>query len=128
MLKNVTDYHYPGSLEEAASLHDRESRSFFIAGGTALALSDSKRPVELIDVGDLGLDELDLDEAKGKIEIGATTSIQRIVEHQGIKSVLNGFLSENLEKLVATRSGTPELSEALSFTRFPGRTSLPSCQ
>lgn len=99
MLKNVTDYHYPGSLEEAASLHDREGRSFFIAGGTALSLSDSKRPVELIDVGELGLDELDLDEAKKKIEIGATTSIQRIVEHQGIKSVLNGFLSESLEEV-----------------------------
>jgi len=99
MLKHVTDYHYPGSLEEAASLHDRESRSFFIAGGTALALSDSKRPVELIDVGELGLDELGLDEAEGKIEIGATTSIQRIVEHQGIKSVLNGFLSESLEEI-----------------------------
>ena len=99
MLKNVTDYHYPGSLEEAASLHDRESRSFFIAGGTALALSDSKRPVELIDVGGLELDELELDEAAGIIEIGATTSIQRIVEHQGINSVLNGFLSESLEEV-----------------------------
>jgi len=99
MLKQVTDYHYPGSLEEAASLHDRESRSFFIAGGTALALSDSKRPVELIDVGGLGLDELELDEEAGKIEIGATTSIQNVIEHEGIKSVLNGFLSESLEEI-----------------------------
>jgi CO/xanthine dehydrogenase FAD-binding subunit len=37
MLKNVQDYYYPGSLAEASELHDRESRSFFIAGGTAHA-------------------------------------------------------------------------------------------
>ncbi|MBS3788862.1 FAD binding domain-containing protein, partial [Candidatus Bipolaricaulota bacterium] len=61
MLKNVKDYHYPGSLSEASELYDRESRSFFIAGGTALALSDSSRPVELIDVSRLGLNELELD-------------------------------------------------------------------
>jgi CO/xanthine dehydrogenase FAD-binding subunit len=99
MLKNVNDYHYPGSLDEAISLHDRESRSFFIAGGTALALSDSKRPVELIDVGGLGLDELKLNRGAGRINIGATTSIQRVVEHSGIKSVLSGFLSESLEEV-----------------------------
>ena len=59
MLKNVQDYYYPGSLAEASELHDRESRSFFIAGGTALALSESSRPVELIDLGELGLDDLE---------------------------------------------------------------------
>lgn len=99
MLKNVKDYHYPGSLEEALSLDDRESRSFFIAGGTALALSNSNRPVELIDVSRLGLNELELDRETGKLTIGATTRIQRIVENEAVRTVLGGFLSESLEEI-----------------------------
>lgn len=99
MLKNVIDYHYPGSLAEASELHDRESRSFFIAGGTALALSDSSRPIELIDVSRLGLNELELDRENGKLTIGATTKIQRIVESQVVRSILGGFLSESLEEI-----------------------------
>ncbi|MEF8726172.1 MAG: FAD binding domain-containing protein [Candidatus Bipolaricaulota bacterium] len=99
MLKNVTEYYYPGSLSEASELYNRESRSFFIAGGTALALSDSSRPVELIDVSRLGLNELELDRENGKLTIGATTKIQRIVENEALRSVLDGFLSESLEKI-----------------------------
>lgn len=99
MLKNVKDYHYPGSLDEALSLNDRESRSFFIAGGTALALSDSSRPVELIDVSRLGLNDLELDLEKGNLKIGATTRIQRVVESEPVRSVLGGFLSESLEEI-----------------------------
>ncbi|MBS3787454.1 FAD binding domain-containing protein [Candidatus Bipolaricaulota bacterium] len=99
MLKNLKEYHYPGSLDEALSLSDRESRSFFIAGGTALALSDSSRPVELIDVSRLGLDELELDKENGKLTIGATTKIQKVVENKSVQSVLGGFLSESLEEI-----------------------------
>jgi len=99
MLKNVKDYHYPGSLAEASELHDRESRSFFIAGGTALALSESSRPVELIDLGDLGLNRLDVDEDDNMIEIGSTAKIQRVVNNKKIKSILGGYLSESLEKI-----------------------------
>ncbi len=99
MLKNVKNYHYPGSLDEALSLHNRESRSFFIAGGTALALSDSSRPTELIDVRRLGLDELKLDRDRGELTVGATTSIQRIVESEAARNVLGGFLSESLEEI-----------------------------
>lgn len=99
MLKNVTEYYYPGSLAEASELHDRESRSFFISGGTALALSDSTRPVELIDISRLGLNKLKQDRASGNLEIGATTKIQRIVESEAARSVLGGFLSESLEEI-----------------------------
>jgi len=99
MLKNVKDYHYPGSLDEASELYDRESRSFFIAGGTALALSDSSRPVELIDLDKLGLNKLVLDEGEGRIEIGSTTKIQAVVENQDIRSVLGGYLAESLEEI-----------------------------
>ena len=99
MLKNVQDYYYPGSLAEASELHDRESRSFFIAGGTALALSESSRPVELIDLGELGLDDLEVDEDRNQIEIGSTTKIQRIVNDNEIRSVLGGYLAESLEKI-----------------------------
>ncbi len=99
MLKNVTDYHYPGSLDEATSLHDRESRSFFIAGGTALALSDSSRPVELIDISRLDLDGLEVDRKNGRITIGAVTKIQDVVESEAIKSVLGGFLGDSLEEI-----------------------------
>lgn len=99
MLQSVENYHYPGSLDEAVSLRDRESRSFFIAGGTALALSDSSRPVELIDVSRLGLNELELDQGQAKLTIGATTNIQRIVESEAAQSVLGGFLSDSLEEI-----------------------------
>lgn len=99
MLKNVIEYHYPGSLAKASKLHDQESRSFFIAGGTALALSDSSRPVELIDVSRLGLNKLELDRANGNLTIGATTKIQRIVENESVQSVLGGFLSESMEEI-----------------------------
>ncbi|MBS3736001.1 MAG: FAD binding domain-containing protein [Candidatus Bipolaricaulota bacterium] len=99
MLRNVKDYHYPGSLDEALSLDNRESRSFFIAGGTALALSDSSRPVELIDVSRLGLNDLELDRENGNLKIGASTRIQRVVESGAARSVLGGFLSESLEEI-----------------------------
>ncbi|MFW6071670.1 MAG: FAD binding domain-containing protein [Candidatus Bipolaricaulota bacterium] len=99
MLKNVTNYHYPGSLDEAYELHDRESRSFFIAGGTALALSDSTRPVELIDVSRLEMNDLKLDKRQGRLTIGATTKIQRLVESEEVRPVLGGFLSKSLEEI-----------------------------
>ncbi|MFB6290124.1 MAG: xanthine dehydrogenase family protein subunit M [Candidatus Bipolaricaulia bacterium] len=99
MLKNVKNYYYPGSLAEALELHDRESRSFFIAGGTALALSDSSRPVELIDLGNLDLDKLVVDKERGLIKIGSTTKIQEIVDSRKIKSVLDGYLSDSLKEI-----------------------------
>jgi len=99
MLNSVQEYHYPGSLEEASELHDREGRSFFIAGGTALALSDSSRPVELIDISRLELDELRVEESCNRIRIGATTRIQDIVEDERVNPFLGGFLSDSLEEI-----------------------------
>ncbi len=99
MLKNIKEYHCSGSLVEASKLLDRESRSFFIAGGTALALSDSNQPVELIDLRNLNLDKLSVNDDRTRIEIGSTTKIQEIVENRAIQTVLGSYLSESLEEI-----------------------------
>lgn len=99
MLQNVTNYHYPGSLDEALSLHNRESRSYFIAGGTGLALSESRQPIALIDLNRLGLDKLKTNSDTKKITVGATTKIQTLVKGQEITHIANDYLSESLEKV-----------------------------
>ncbi|MBS3812293.1 FAD binding domain-containing protein [Candidatus Bipolaricaulota bacterium] len=99
MLSNVTKYHIPGSLGEALSLHNRESRSYFLAGGTGLALSDSNRPVELIDLDDLELDELEVDREAGRLLIGATRKIQQVVGCPDLEGFADGYLQDGLEKV-----------------------------
>lgn len=101
MLQNVQKYHYPGSLDEAHSLHNREGRTYFIAGGTALALSNSKQPVELIDLNRLQLNQVGINvkEDLRILRIGSTVKIQELVESQELNDLSNGFLPTSLEKI-----------------------------
>ncbi len=64
-----------------------------------MALSNSNRPVELIDLGKLHLDELHLEDESGKLEIGATTKIQQLVELDELQDFAGGYLANNLEKV-----------------------------
>ncbi|GEM_PF-240103 len=101
MLQNVQNYHYPGSLHEAHSLRNREGRTYLIAGGTALALSNSKQPVELIDLNRLQLNQVGINvkEDLQTITIGSTVKIQELVESQELNDLTNGFLPKSLEKI-----------------------------
>ena len=52
-MKNVTEYKYPSSVQEALKLFSEEEHSAFIAGGTHLAGGDRNNLKRLIDINQL---------------------------------------------------------------------------
>ncbi len=82
----ITAYHRPQSLAEALSLITRSSPVTLPLGGGTVLAHGVPEAVEVVDLQQLGLDQIKI---SGKsIEIGATTTLQRLVENPGLPSAL----------------------------------------
>lgn len=75
MFTNVEEYLKPANIREAfvALEHDRE-HTMLVSGGTNVALMESSRIKRIVDIRNLGLD--DVQEKNGEIHIGAAISIE----------------------------------------------------
>jgi probable selenate reductase FAD-binding subunit len=93
LLTNLKAYYRPKSIAEALSLLEKNSGTILvIAGGTKLVLSENETVQELVDITSLRLDYIKED--LGVIRIGATTSLQKLVESSILNNLTNGIISE----------------------------------
>lgn len=92
MLSNLKRYHRPKSIPEALALLEKNSGSILvIAGGTKLVPSNNHVVEELVDITGLDLDNID--EEGGALRIGATATLQRMVESPVLKRFASGVIS-----------------------------------
>ncbi len=82
----ITAYHRPRTLDEALALIARTSpRTVPMGGGTLLSHSKGE-PLEVVDLQALGLNQIV--ERGNNFEIGATTTLQTLLEHQGYPAAM----------------------------------------
>jgi CO/xanthine dehydrogenase FAD-binding subunit len=83
MLSNLKEYLRPNTLEEAHEwLTRKEPRTVLLNGGTWL-IGEAQTDVEaVVDLAQLGLNKIDVD--KNGIRVGASVTLQQLVEHARI--------------------------------------------
>lgn len=92
-MKNLKQFHYPETLEEALEfLRDESVKTGIIAGGTSMSLSRSNPSEALVDVTRMGLDYIKED--AGYLTIGATTTIQDLVKSESVQKLADGILAK----------------------------------
>lgn len=90
-MKNVKNFYYPQSVEEALEmLRDENDKKMIVAGGSSVVFSKDSRVESLVDITRIGLNYIK-DEA-GFLAIGATTTIQEIFKSPAAASVADGIL------------------------------------
>lgn len=97
MLKNVVDFSHPETAREALRIINEDDKSRFIAGGTGLALSQSQRPVHLVDITRLDLSGIEI--GKEEITIGATTTLSEIIESRSLPPHFSSYLGRSLNRV-----------------------------
>jgi carbon-monoxide dehydrogenase medium subunit len=82
----ISEYHRPRKLDDALELIQREQTAVPLAGGTGLVPARDPGVQAVVDLQELGLDEL---RAEGlRIHIGATVPLQRLVESPEAGAIL----------------------------------------
>jgi carbon-monoxide dehydrogenase medium subunit len=93
MLPNLQHYHRPATLAEAVALLKKNSETVApLAGGTYLVPSGATGITEVVDVTRLGLRFIRQEESG--LRIGATTTLQELIDSDIIKSVAQGVLAQ----------------------------------
>ncbi len=92
MLRNLREYHRPKTLAEALTLLRRPHiRTIPIGGGTQVLAEGSPDVEAVVDLGDLGLNFIQLEGTV--LRIGATTPLQALVEAPAAAAYGNGILA-----------------------------------
>ncbi len=103
----ITEYHRPSTIEEAIKLLKRANIATFpLAGGTVIN-RPSPEPIAVVDLQALGLNAIT---TNGKtLEIGATASLQSIIEEDNIPEALATAIHQETHfnlRQVASIAGT----------------------
>jgi CO/xanthine dehydrogenase FAD-binding subunit len=91
MLRNVTSYERPTSIEDAVALAQSTPNATYLGGGawtTAQADSDLET---LIDLQDVGLDVLETEFER--VRLGATVSLQALIDHPDVGQMADGVVA-----------------------------------
>ena len=100
MLKKLTQFYHPTTIEEACKLLAKP-KTAVIAGGTAEALRKDDSIEALVDI--THIKELkNLDQDASTIKIGATTTVQEIYKSQKLKGMSGNFLKQVAGTVAAT--------------------------
>jgi carbon-monoxide dehydrogenase medium subunit len=100
MLKKLTQFYHPTTIEEACKLLAKP-KTAIIAGGTAEALKKDDSIEALVDI--THIKELShLDQDASTIKIGATTTVQEIYKSQKLKGMSGNFLKQVAGTVAAT--------------------------
>jgi len=95
-VKNLKDFFYPGSLEEALELLSKNEGSPLlnvpVAGSTGIFYSKNPKIRGLIDINRIGLDYIKKE--SHALKIGAATPVQKIAQSPAIKSLAGGFFAK----------------------------------
>jgi CO/xanthine dehydrogenase FAD-binding subunit len=96
----VTEYLRPRALEEAlALLHNAGKSARLVGGGADVALSLGNEVSTLIDLCNLGLSTIE--DTGDQIQIGATATLNQVLESADIKAMYGGVLSKMLQKVAS---------------------------
>lgn len=102
MLANLQRYHRPSTLSEAiTALKQTPDTTAVLAGGTHLIETGSDSITDLVDITHLGLDFIRRDASQ--ICIGATTSLQQIIDSSVIQQVADGILAKACRMTTVSR-------------------------
>jgi len=102
LLLNLEEYHKPKAISEAIELLKRDTESIApIAGGTYIVPSGDRSITELVDITGLGLSYIKNE--KDCVRIGATTTIQEIVDSEEIGKLANGVISEAARAITVSK-------------------------
>jgi CO/xanthine dehydrogenase FAD-binding subunit len=105
-LRELTEYHQPTTLDEALKLLRRTAiHTVPIAGGTSLVPEAAREVQAVVDLNALGLSYIQTSEVFaerpgadrsgrnfGSLEIGATTKLQALVDHEASRIYADGVL------------------------------------
>jgi CO/xanthine dehydrogenase FAD-binding subunit len=95
-LRDLTEYHKPTTLDEALKLLRRTRlRTVPLAGGTSLVPEAAPDVQAVVDLNALDLSfiqTLEFTETLRGLEIGATTKLQMIVDHEAARAYADGVL------------------------------------
>lgn len=92
MLSNLKRFYRPRTIAEALALLEKNSGSILIiAGGTKLVQTDNAIAEELVDVTSLKLNNIS--EEAGSFRIGATTTLQKLVENPTLNNFASGIVA-----------------------------------
>jgi CO/xanthine dehydrogenase FAD-binding subunit len=117
-LRELTEYHKPETIEEALKLLRRTSiQTVPLAGGTSLVPSAAPEVQAVVDLGALGLSYVK------DLSIGATTPLQTIIDHAGLRAYADGVLTAAILD-TASRQTREAASLAGSIVAAPGNSPL----
>lgn len=115
----ISEYHRPDNLEDLIDLLSRKSPETIVLGGGLFINEVIKDPIAVVDIQDLGLDQI---QTKGKsMEIGAGVTLQSLLDHPDIPRVLKNAIKHQEtinRRQVATVAGT--------LITASGRSSIPA--
>jgi CO/xanthine dehydrogenase FAD-binding subunit len=126
-LRELTEYHKPTTVDEALKLLRRTSiKTVPLAGGTSLVPAAAPDVQAVVDLNALGLSFVktsEVSENLRSLEIGATTRLQALVDHEAVRAYADGvFVTAILD--AATRHTREAASLAGSIVAAPGNSPL----
>lgn len=86
----ITAYHRPHSLDEALTLISRRTPATYPLGGGTLLSHGGPEAIEVVDLQGLGLDHIE--HAGNAIQVGATVTLQALLEYHDLPSTLQPAL------------------------------------
>lgn len=86
-MPTIRAYHRPTTLEEALALVSHaDLEATVLAGGTVLNAQPDQDPIDVVDLQELGLD--DVSPSGERLEIGAMTRLQALADHHLVPAVV----------------------------------------
>jgi CO/xanthine dehydrogenase FAD-binding subunit len=126
-LRELAEYHKPTTLDEALKLLRRTRiKTVPVAGGTRLVPEAARDVQAVVDLNALGLSYIQTSEVSknfGRLEIGATTKLQAIADHEAARAYADGVLVEAILDS-ASRNTREAASLAGSIVVAPGNSPL----
>jgi carbon-monoxide dehydrogenase medium subunit len=126
-LRELTEYHQPTTLDEALKLLRRTSvKTVPLAGGTSLVPAATRDVQAVVDLNALGLSYIKTSAAArdfGSLDIGATTTLQTLVDHEAVRTYADGTLVTAILDS-ASRHTREAASLAGSIVAAPGNSPL----
>jgi CO/xanthine dehydrogenase FAD-binding subunit len=126
-LRELTEYHKPTTIDEAVKLlRRRKIRTWPIGGGTTLVAEASPDVQAVVDLSALGLSyikTLEVSENLKGLEIGATTTLQTLIDDERVQVYANGVLVKALRD-TASRNAREAATLAGSIVASDGKSPL----
>lgn len=94
MLRNVKDYRRPETIENAVALVQSLPNATYIGGGAWTVAQGDPTLETVVDLQALGLNIIT--GTLENVQIGATTSLQAIIDHPDTSTIAHGILAEAL--------------------------------